>query len=147
MQPADTARESLQRRAHRLLWSTTVSLSHGIWNLDFFNSVSEFHIAVLCSNMLRFRIRICSTSLLADLEPVVNVTLKCITIPWELSNCFNLCLCSRLSRYVWLADVYLLSCENLIVNPLNQINKYSGDQKRILLVESAKWPVALLSKP
>lgn len=56
MQPADTARESLQRRAYRLLWNTRVSLSHGIWNLASFNPVLEFHIVVLCSNLLRYSI-------------------------------------------------------------------------------------------
>lgn len=55
MQPVDTARECPQRRV-RLLRSTRVSLSHGSWNLDSFNPVSEFHIVVLFRNFLRYSI-------------------------------------------------------------------------------------------
>lgn len=59
---------------------------------------------------------------------------------------FYLYLFSRLSEYMWSADVYLLRCGNLIVNPQKQINKYPGDWKSILLVRwAAKRSMALFS--
>jgi len=43
---------------------------------------------------------------------------------------------------------YLLSCENLIVNPQNQINKYPGIRRAFCLSDrQAERSVAIFSKP